>query len=120
MPNYDDVIVSGGPNPFNALTVWVVGVIDELDPVNADGTPKHINDASITWELYDSDGNLLATDVAEAKGNGSYRCDIFSGTPFQDGQKYLFRVVGVAPGDRRFVVERTITARMRLGKTALR
>lgn len=37
--------------PRNDNVQWLRGVVDELDPINSDGSPKWINNATGTWQI---------------------------------------------------------------------
>lgn len=61
----------------NDNVVYLRGVVDEADPVNADGSPKWVNDATVTWYLLTGGGALLGTGNAVALNNGgAYRIDL--------------------------------------------
>lgn len=57
----------------NDNVVWLAGVVDRLDPINTNGTPKYLNACDVTWEIKDAEypnGLLLAQGTAIALGTG--------------------------------------------------
>lgn len=68
--------------PRNDDLVWVRGVLDDADPVEEDGSPKYIDDATVTWEILDAgdeddpelalaNGTLVASGSGTPVGTGS-------------------------------------------------
>lgn len=68
-------------SPANDYLMYLLGLVDDLDPKNTDGTPKTINNATVTWEIRTQKspaGSLVASGVGAIvptgplAGNGNY------------------------------------------------
>jgi hypothetical protein len=80
----------------NDNVVYLRGVLDESDPIETNGNPKWINNATVTWTLRDPNGSVAASGTAVAIGaGGAYRCDLPDTISYSD--VYLMRVVCTLP-----------------------
>lgn len=59
----------------NDNVVYVRGIRDGADPVNADGSPKYL-DSTVTWELLDAGGLVLASGVGVAVSTGFKKIEL--------------------------------------------
>lgn len=75
VPNRVSTVLIGNDN-----TLWLAGVRDSTDPTNADGTPKYIDDCTVTWEIRDQqypNGTLFGQGNGIPVGSGGeYRIEI--------------------------------------------
>ena len=93
------------PSPRNDYLLYILGVIDDLDPLNTNGTPKTIDNATVTWEIRDDEypagsqvasgsGAIVATGPLAAHGN--YFCELSNSIAFLAEQDFWYHVVVTA------------------------
>lgn len=99
----------------NDNSVYLEGFLDETDAKNVDGSPKWINDATVTWQLLDSSGNLVSSGTAiSLSSGGRYRCDL--GFTINYTNAYRLVVTAVKSG-KKAVFEALVDAITRTGET---
>ena len=87
----------GAPYPSNSGLIFVRGVIDDADPVEIDGSPKWINNATVAWQVLDSGLAEIASGSGTTIGDGSYRCDLSHLINFASGA-YIRVIVTTSGG----------------------
>lgn len=116
--------------PGNDNIAYVNGLFDVDDPLNADGSPKWINNASGTWTLIDPNGQvtregIIASGVVVASGNvtavgsgGQYKVELGNTLNITSVLDYYLRVVLTTPttGFKIDLMD-SINSLMRTGKT---
>lgn len=104
----------------NSNGAWVTGVVDTLDPKNADGSPKTIDNATVTWEIRSQPlggGVQLASGSATPLGGGVYFCALSSSIALLFNNDYYFRLTLDTPTGFRVLLERLFNASSRTGGT---
>lgn len=89
-------------HPRNDNIVYLRGLVDAADARNADGTPKYIDDATVTWEIRTEeypDGSQVANGTATPVGEGGeYLCELADSIAILAETDYWIHVVVVGSG----------------------
>jgi hypothetical protein len=97
----------GGPPrqlaPANSNVVYVTGVVDVLDAKDAEGNPKWIDTATVTWEVRTAEGGggvQVANGSAIPLGGGQYACLLSPAVAIlaDHVDDYIFRTIILLPG----------------------
>jgi hypothetical protein len=98
----------------NSGLAWIIGLVDDADPTNDDGTPKTIDDAEVDWELLDENSQQVAAGSGVAVENGRYRIDLSHAINFAIAETLH---VTVTIGDYVVNILRDVGSKSRSGMT---
>lgn len=105
----------------NSNVVFVTNVRDTMDAVNADGSPKWVDVATVTWEIRTEEqggGVAIASGTATLLGDGVYACLLSSAIATLFGQDYVFRTIINFPSGHSADIDTPFKASGRTGETA--
>jgi hypothetical protein len=97
-------------NPKNDSLLYLLGLTDDLDPLNTDGTPKRINNATVTWQIRSAapsnDGTAGGVLVASGAGvlvpsgklanSGNYYMELSNAIAFLAASSFWYQIVAIA------------------------
>lgn len=104
----------------NSSVVFVTGVRDALDPVEDNGDPKYVDDATVVWEIRTEErggGVSLGSGNASPLGDGAYACLISHNLAMLFDSDYFFRTIIDFPSGTHADIDTPFKASGRTGET---